>query len=316
MNKFGKTIIITGSILCSVVLSEAVSGLDFTSGQVNTSTHKVTLALRGNPNRSITIQRFAASYTWTSIATLLLNGAGTATWVGDIELLLSSGYVFEDTHYGVYRAYETQNPTIRSSNAYAAFYGTLQQDTQNLLGNFTSEKSLSEIFPNAEDGVQISTQFGGVSIVSTFDTLETPKWNPEQTIKPGQGFWILANGHNLIGKIINLSGLYDSNPVSVLLKKNYSTILGPGNAVALPQSYDAATWLDLFNSNGYTSSTAPQVPGNQIVTYFQPRGYRVSTFDDIDNLWLPGDEIRIGFGYFYSNNKQTDYTWVFTRTIW
>lgn len=162
----------------------------------------------------------------------------------------------------------------------------------------TTNNSIASLFPVVPGGTQIFKYSNGVGFTAyTFDDLDNA-WLPNgnATLNLGEGAFIKNNSASpftltFVGEVA-VGSLTNSTPAGFSIQSS-----------KVPLSGRVDTVLQL-----------PGVAGDQVLKYVNGSGYVVSTFDDLDNTWLPSVP-TIGVGEAFFLKKQSAGQWVRSFTV-
>ena len=331
--------------ICAIACVHLNAAIYFESTtSVNRTNHQVTLNVSGSAGQPITIERFCnptldpqyhpvAAQHWSNIATLTLNGSGKGTVTVGVHDLNFFGDMFSSRRYGVYRAYQSNNTTNQSTNAFMAFYFTYAKtNTTYVFANMTTAKSIADIIVNPHDGLTVYTLNASGNYESCIYDTFFGGWDGPITINTGIGFRV-DGSPNLSGVTLDLSGLFDEATVSVPIAASGFRFLSCSQPVSLyeqaPGEGYGSPIGEYFGAPGYRNTeTLPKVDGSYIDLWD-------STTDDWDGPpayleydstigWMNWDgsslfaerRIEPHVGYLFYNPSGSSVTWQFNRQIW
>jgi hypothetical protein len=181
------------------------------------------------------------------------------------------------------------NKTIPKGNKLALISNPLDAGAGN--------NTIANLFKGVPDGTQIYKYTGTTFVTATFDGLENAFLPPEAaatTVGPGEGVFVRNTSANDL--VVTVVGEFKQGTLSNPYPKGLSI-----RSSMVPQEDTAAAL-------GFVG-----VDGDQI-NQFQPdtQSYYVSTFDGLENAWLPAlKKLAVGEAFFLLAN--TGGTW--TRTF-
>ena len=157
----------------------------------------------------------------------------------------------------------------------------------------STNNSIASLLPVAPGGTQIFKYSNGIGFTAyTFDDIDNA-WLPNgsATLNPGEGAFIKNNSASafnvtFVGDVV-VGSLTNATPAGFSIQSSKVPLAGRVDTV-----------LQL-----------PGVGGDQVLKYVNGTGYVVSTFDDIDNTWLPTVP-TIGIGESFFLKKQSAGQWV------
>ncbi|MCI0538258.1 MAG: hypothetical protein L0Z50_23880 [Verrucomicrobiales bacterium] len=199
--------------------------------------------------------------TKTLLLTAALSAAGVATSMAQVFSVNAVGYV---------------NKTIPPGNKLALISNPLDAGAGN--------NTIANLFKGAPDGTQVFKYTGTSFIAATFDSLENaflPAEAAATTVEPGEG--VFVRNTSATDLTITFVGEVKQGTLNNTYPKGFSI-----RSSIVPQAGTAAEL-------GFVGADGDQI--NQ----FDPatQGYKVSTFDGLENAWLPAlTPLAVGEAFF------------------
>jgi hypothetical protein len=161
----------------------------------------------------------------------------------------------------------------------------------------SSNTKISALLPAPPAGTQIFKYVSGTGYVGyTFDDIDNA-WLPDgnATLNPGEGAFIKNNSAAAFK--VTFVGDVPTGTLTTPLPSGYSIV-----SSQVPIGGPVTTALSL-----------PGTPGDQVLKYVPGTGYVVSTFDDIDNTWLPSvPSVAVGESFFLRRSTAGSWTRTFS----